>query len=57
MISASLAFGAGILGSVIGGTQTFIISGFVGILVFCLNSAGVETRFLNDTVVTCPLRL
>lgn len=51
MISASLAFGAGILGSVIGGTQTFIITGFVGILVFCLNSAGVETRFLNDTVL------
>lgn len=50
-MTACIAFFAGMLGTVIGGTQTFIITGFVGILVFCLQAAGVETTFLNDTVL------
>lgn len=51
LLTAGIAFCAGILGSVIGGTQTFIITGFVGILVFALQACGVNTIFLNDTVL------
>lgn len=51
LLTACIAFCAGAIGTLIGGTQTFIITGFVGILVFCLQAAGVETTFLNDTVL------
>ena len=44
-----LSFCAGCLGSVIGGTQAFITTGFIGIAVACLTAAGVNTTFLNDT--------
>lgn len=45
-----LAFFAGILGALIGGTQTFICTGFVGIIIFLLNHCGVDTTFLNEVI-------
>ena len=45
--SIILAFFAGILGTLIGGTQTFICTGFVGLLIFLLEHVGVNTTFLN----------
>lgn len=46
-----LAFVAGGVGTLIGGTQTFIITGFIGIIVFALQCCGVPTQFLNDVVL------
>lgn len=48
VLTMGLAFCAGILGSIIGGTQTFVITGFIGLFVFALQSVGVDTTFLND---------
>ena len=48
--SIILAFFAGILGTLIGGTQTFICTGFVGLLIFLLNHCGVDTTFLNEAL-------
>lgn len=48
VLTAFIAFCAGILGSVIGGTQTFVITGFVGLFVFVLQVAGIDTTFIND---------
>lgn len=45
-----LAFFAGILGALIGGTQTFICTGFIGIIIFLLNHCGVDTSFLNEAL-------
>lgn len=55
LLTAFIAFCAGILGSIIGGTQTFIITGFVGIIVFCLQTIGIETTFINDVVLNTVL--
>lgn len=41
--SIILAFFAGILGALIGGTQTFICTGFVGLFIFLLEHVGVES--------------
>lgn len=46
-----LAFVAGGVGTLIGGTQTFIITGFIGIIVFVLQICGIPTQFLNDVVL------
>lgn len=43
--SIILAFFAGILGTFIGGTQTFICTGFVGLLVIIFNHCGIDTAF------------
>ena len=48
--SIILAFFAGILGTLIGGTQTFICTGFVGLLIFLLEHVGVNTTFLNEAL-------
>ena len=41
-----LAFFAGILGTFIGGTQTFICSGFIGIVVAIVQASGGDVTFL-----------
>lgn len=48
IILALLAGGAGAL---IGGTQTFIITGFVGIVSYILQACGVDTYFFNTYVL------
>ena len=50
LLSIILAFFAGILGTLIGGTQTFICTGFVGLLIFLLEHVGVDTTFLNEAL-------
>jgi hypothetical protein len=51
VLSAIMAFFAGVLGCLIGGTQAFIITGFVGIVVAILQATGVNTDILNNTVL------
>lgn len=46
-----LAFFAGLLGTLIGGTQTVICTGFIGIVVSLLSYCGVDTGFLNEIVL------
>lgn len=46
-----LALLAGGAGSLIGGTQTFIMTGFVGILSYVLEASGVDVTFFNDYVL------
>ena len=48
--SIIIAFFAGILGTLIGGTQTFICTGFVGLLVIIFNHCGIDTTFLNEVI-------
>ena len=50
LLSIILAFFAGILGALIGVTQTFICTGFVGLLIFLLEHVGVDTTFLNEAL-------
>lgn len=45
-----ISFFAGILGTLIGGTQTFICTGFVGLLVIIFNHCGIDTTFLNEVI-------
>jgi hypothetical protein len=49
------AFGVGILGAMFGGIQTFICTGFAGIVVYILKAAGVEPTLLGDTVLNTLL--
>lgn len=49
------AFGVGILGAMFGGIQTFICTGFAGIIVYALKAAGVEPTILGDTVLNMLL--
>ncbi|MDI9590952.1 MAG: hypothetical protein QM302_07960 [Acidobacteriota bacterium] len=54
MFSAStalLAFLVGIVGSIFGGTQTFIVTGFVGLFVYALKAVGIESEFLSETLM------
>jgi hypothetical protein len=54
MFSAStalLAFLIGIVGCIFGGTQVFIVTGFVGLFVYALKAVGVESAFLSDTLL------
>lgn len=48
--SIIIAFFAGIIGTLIGGTQTFICTGFVGLLVIIFNHCGIDTTFLNEVI-------
>ena len=53
MFSAStalLAFCIGIVGCIFGGTQTFIVTGFVGLFVYTLKAVGIESEFLSETL-------
>lgn len=45
-----ISFFACILGTLIGGTQTFICTGFVGLLVIIFNHCGIDTTFLNEVI-------
>ena len=49
------AFGVGILGAMFGGIQTFICTGFAGIVVYALKACGVEPTLLGDTVLNMLL--
>lgn len=46
-----LAFMGGGLGTIIGGTQTFIITGLVGILAALMTVSGVSVEWFNNTVL------
>lgn len=46
-----LSFFAGILGTFLGGTQTFVCTGFIGILVAVLSFMGISIPFLNDVIL------
>lgn len=50
LLSLILSFFAGILGTLIGGTQTFICTGFVGIVIVIMAQCGVDTTFINEYV-------
>ena len=52
---ALFAFGVGILGVMFGGIQTFICTGFAGIVVYALKAAGVEPTLLGDSVLNTLL--
>ncbi len=49
------SFGVGILGAMFGGTQTFICTGFAGIIVYTLKAAGIEPTLLGGTVLNTLL--
>lgn len=49
------AFGVGILGAMYGGIQTFICTGFAGIIVYALKACGIEPTVLGDTVLNMLL--
>lgn len=46
-----LAVIAGGLGTLIGGTQTFIITGLIGIIVIIIQVCGADVSFLNEVVL------
>lgn len=46
-----LALLAGAAGALIGGTQTFIITGFIGIISYILQACGVDVTFFNNYVL------
>ena len=46
-----LALLAGAAGALIGGTQTFIITGFVGIISYVLQACGVDVTFFDNYVL------
>lgn len=52
---AVFAFGVGILGAMFGGVETFICTGFAGIVVYTLKAAGVEPTLLGDSVLNTLL--
>ncbi len=49
--TAMLSFLIGIVGTIFGGTQTFIMTGFAGIFIYGLKAAGIESAFLTDTLL------
>ena len=54
MFSAStalLAFFVGIVGCIFGGTQTFIVTGFVGLFIYALQAVGIQSEFLTETLM------
>ena len=54
MFSAStalLAFFVGIVGCIFGGTQTFIVTGFVGLFIYALQAVGITNAFLSETLM------
>ena len=46
-----LTFFAGILGTFIGGTQTFICTGFIGIVVAIVQACGGDVSFLEPYIL------
>lgn len=52
---ALFSFAVGILGAMCGGIQTFICTGFAGIVVYALKAAGVEPTLLGDSVLNTLL--
>ena len=52
---AVFSFGVGILGAMFGGIQTFICTGFAGIVVYILKAAGIEPTLLGDSVLNTLL--
>ena len=52
---AAFSFGVGILGAMFGGIQTFICTGFAGIVVYILKAAGIEPTLLGDSVLNTLL--
>lgn len=50
-ITALLAFLAGALGTILGGTQTFVCTGFVGIIVSILSLLHINIPLLSDTIL------
>lgn len=46
-----ISFFAGILGTFIGGTQTFICTGFIGIVVAILQACGSDTSFIETYIL------
>lgn len=46
-----LSFFSGVLGTIIGGTQTFICTGFIGIIVSILTLLGYQVHFINDVIL------
>ena len=54
MFSAStalLAFLLGIFGAIIGGTQTFIMTGIAGLFFYALQAVGVTSDFISETLL------
>jgi hypothetical protein len=51
----AFSFGIGILGAMFGGIQTFICTGFAGIIMFALKAAGAEVSFLGQEVLNTLL--
>ncbi len=51
----AFSFGVGILGAMFGGIQTFICTGFAGVVVYLLKAAGVEPTLLGDSVLNTLL--
>lgn len=51
----AFSFGIGILGAMFGGIQTFICTGFAGIIMFALKAAGAEVSFLGKEVLNTLL--
>ena len=49
--TAALAFLLGIFGAIIGGTQTFIMTGVAGLFIYALQAAGVASVFMTDTLL------
>lgn len=49
--TALLAFLIGIVGCIFGGTQTFIVMGFVGLFVYALQAVGIQSEFLSETLM------
>lgn len=52
---AMFSFCVGILGAMFGGVQTFICTGFAGVIVYTLKAAGVEPTLLGDSVLNTLL--
>lgn len=46
-----LAFFAGVIGTFLGGTQTFICTGLIGLIVSGLTLLGYDVSFLNDVIL------
>lgn len=46
-----LSFFAGVLGTFLGGTQTFICTGLIGLIVSFFSLAGYDVQFLNDIIL------
>lgn len=51
MTTALLSFFLGIVGAILGGTETFIVTGVAGLFIYALQVAGVTSAFLTDTLL------